>query len=88
MYHDNDSSWWEDSDVFRRAGASEAPGEAALSDAGKYPALSINLDKYQSLIDSPDLSNEERREVVLSIWSMLMTLIDMGIDLGEIVESA
>ena len=43
---------------------------------------------FSCLSDMVELSNEEKREVVLSIWSMLLTLIDLGVDLGEIVESA
>lgn len=57
-----------------------------FQDEEETPAFSINISKYQSLIDSDDLPDDQKKEFVLSLWSILTNLIELGIDLNEIAE--
>ncbi|WP_299724856.1 hypothetical protein [uncultured Tateyamaria sp.] len=59
--------------------------ESKLSDAldaalEKAPMKSVGIDveKYQAYLDDPDLSDEEREQLVLLIWQIMMAFVDLG----------
>jgi hypothetical protein len=41
------------------------------------PSVSIDVKRFQRMIDDPNLSEEEKREVVLALWSLLITFVDL-----------
>lgn len=46
--------------------------------AAPVKSLKIDVHHYQELLDMPDLSEELRSEILTTLWSMIMTLIDLG----------
>lgn len=47
-----------------------------------HPTIQIDVDRYQRMIDDPRLTAEQREQVVLTIWSLLMAMVDFGLVLG------
>ncbi len=41
------------------------------------PTVSIDVKRFQRMIDDPNLSEEEKREIVLALWSLLITFVDL-----------
>lgn len=44
----------------------------------------IDVEKYQAMIDDERLSEEQRRELILGIWSLLMIVMDLGLKLKSL----
>jgi len=42
------------------------------------PALTIDYEKYAHLLDDPDLSEDQKREFIETIWNIVMMFVDMG----------
>ncbi|MDV7142026.1 hypothetical protein R3X27_04950 [Tropicimonas sp. TH_r6] len=40
--------------------------------------VSVNIGKYQEMIDDPDLSNEQKKELVHALWTIIVSLVDLG----------
>jgi hypothetical protein len=41
------------------------------------PTVSIDVKRFQRMIDDPNLSEEEKRQFVLSLWTLLITFVDL-----------
>lgn len=42
------------------------------------PSLSIDWDLYGSMLEDSDLSDEQQRELIESLWSIVLTFVDLG----------
>lgn len=42
------------------------------------PALFLDIDYYQSLLDSPEVSEKQQQEFIESMWSIVVQFVDMG----------
>lgn len=62
-------------DVGKNVRSTGSPGSTA---ALKFE---VDVEKYQAMIDDVSLSDDERREFILAIWSFLMIAITLGGDL-------
>lgn len=43
--------------------------------------LEVDIAKYQTMIDDPALSEEEKRQFIEALWKILVTFVDLGFDL-------
>ncbi|MEP4987401.1 MAG: hypothetical protein ABJV68_06880 [Paracoccaceae bacterium] len=43
-------------------------------------ALTLDVEKYQHMLDAPDLSDTEKRDLVNAMWSLVVSFLDAGID--------
>ncbi|MGR3703815.1 MAG: hypothetical protein ACU0A4_17175 [Paracoccaceae bacterium] len=50
---------------------------------GAPQAIAINVQKYQEMIDNPDLSEEQKQQVIMALWSMIVMLVDLGFSLTD-----
>lgn len=41
-------------------------------------SVEIDIDKYQAYLDDPNLSDEERKELAILIWQIMMAFVDLG----------
>ena len=48
------------------------------------PSLSIDWDLYGSMLEDSDLSDEQKRELIESLWSIVVTFVDLGFGLHPI----
>jgi hypothetical protein len=40
--------------------------------------VEVDLAKYQSFIDDPSLTPEQREDVIKTIWSIIINFVDLG----------
>ena len=43
-----------------------------------FQALTLDIDTYQALLDDPELSEDQKREFIETIWSIVVQFVDMG----------
>ena len=43
-----------------------------------FKALTLDIDTYQALLDDPELSDDQKREFLETIWSIVVQFVDMG----------
>lgn len=48
------------------------------------PSLSIDWDLYGSMLEDSDLSEEQQRELIESLWSIVMAFVDLGFGIHPI----
>lgn len=46
--------------------------------ATQEKSVTFDAQRYQEILDMPELSDEQRSEIVATLWSMIMTFIDIG----------
>lgn len=44
------------------------------------PALHLDVKHYQNLLDAPDLSPSEQRQLIEALWTLIVSFIDIGYD--------
>lgn len=45
---------------------------------GTPPTLSIDWDLYGSMLEESDLTDEQKRELIGSLWSIVVGFVDLG----------
>jgi hypothetical protein len=56
-------------------------GENSLAknfDASARPILTVDVRKYQSLIDDPNLGDAQKEEFLRALWSIVVTFVELG----------
>lgn len=43
-----------------------------------YPTLSIDWDLYGQYLEESDLSDEKKRELIETIWGIMISFVDLG----------
>ncbi|MEM9211734.1 MAG: hypothetical protein AAGA63_09615 [Pseudomonadota bacterium] len=43
-----------------------------------YKSLTLDIDYYQSLLDDPEVSEDQKREYLETIWPIVVQFIDWG----------
>lgn len=67
------------SDSRRRIDSCHHVNRPKKTDSSHQPSIYIDVEKYQKMIDDPRLTDEERDKFILSIWALLMTVVDVGL---------
>lgn len=49
----------------------------AFEEAAK-PSVEIDVEKYQALLDDPDLSDTQKEEIMRALWMVMMAFADLG----------
>lgn len=47
-------------------------------DESDFKALTLDIDKYQSYLDDADLSEEERTQILNSLWTIICCFVELG----------
>jgi hypothetical protein len=50
------------------------------ADGHRYKTLTLDAEKYQSMLDAPDVSEEDKAELIDALWQMVVSFIDLNID--------
>lgn len=48
------------------------------------PSLSIDWDLYGSMLEDSDLDEDQKRELIESLWSIVVTFVDLGFGIHPI----
>ena len=52
-----------------------------------YPSLSIDWEVYAAMLDDYDATPEEQRELIETLWSIVVTFVDLGFEVNASLES-
>ncbi|WP_299632610.1 hypothetical protein [uncultured Roseobacter sp.] len=50
---------------------------------GAHRALKIDVAKYQAMIDDPGLSEDQKREFIEALWTIVIAFVDLGFELHD-----
>lgn len=61
-------------------------GLAKSFDDSARPVLTVDIGKYQALLDDCDLSEEQKEEVLRALWSIVVTFVELGFGVHPLQE--
>jgi hypothetical protein len=47
-------------------------------DASARPVITVDVEKYQALLDGSDLSPEQKEEFLQALWLIVVTFVELG----------
>jgi len=50
------------------------------------PVVTVDLKKYQALLDTADLSPEQKEDFLRAMWSIMMTFVELGFGVHPLQE--
>ncbi len=53
-------------------------------DSGRRPTLSVDWKLYEEYLQDSDLSDDQKRELIETIWYIVMTFVDLGFGLDPV----
>lgn len=57
--------------------ADEINGGVETSDNDK-PIITVDVEKYEHLLEDPDLTDEQRAEFLQTMWNIIVNFVDLG----------
>jgi hypothetical protein len=54
-------------------------GEASAPTDKRQRRMEIDVERYQALLDSADLTPAQKREVIRALWTIIAVAIDLGL---------
>lgn len=64
----------------------EGQGFRFMLNAAAKPSLGIDTAKYQAYLDDPSLSEAQKEEIVLTLWSIIVAFVDLGFGVHPLQE--
>lgn len=55
-------------------------------DASVRPIVTVDIEKYQSYLDDPSLSVEQKEEFLQALWSIIVTFVELGFGVHPLQE--
>ena len=55
---------------------------------GRYKSLTLDVERYQAMLDAPDLSDAQKRELIETLWQVVIGFIDLNIEIRTTDEGA
>ncbi|MEM1285720.1 MAG: hypothetical protein AAGH43_10060 [Pseudomonadota bacterium] len=52
--------------------------KAGAGEASKFQALTLDIELYQGCIDDPEMSVADKRELIETLWSIMVSFVDLG----------
>lgn len=46
-----------------------------------HPSVNIDIDRFQTMVDDPTLLEEQKRDFLISLWTLLVTFVDLKFEL-------
>jgi hypothetical protein len=46
------------------------------------PSLKLDVEHYQNLLDAPDMSASEKRQLIEALWTLIVSFIDLGYEVS------
>ncbi|MGH1399497.1 MAG: hypothetical protein ACRBCT_09820 [Alphaproteobacteria bacterium] len=47
----------------------------------RYPTLTLDTERYQAMLDAPDLSDAQKRELIETLWQVVVGFIDLNVEI-------
>lgn len=47
----------------------------------RYPTLTLDTERYQAMLDAPDLSEDQKRELIETLWQVVVGFIDLNVEI-------
>ena len=66
--------------VAGRNGLSERFGSFAR------PRLTVDVEKYQAMLDDSELTEEQKRQVLEDLWSIIVSFVELGFQMHPVQE--
>jgi hypothetical protein len=69
----------------------ELPTVASVSladsfDTSARPVITVDIERYQALLDDPALTPEQREEFLRALWSIVVTFVELGFGVHPLQE--
>lgn len=61
-------------------------GLAAVFSASSRPVLTVDIRKYQALLDTSQASEKEKEEFLHALWSVVSTFVELGFGVHPLQE--
>ena len=55
---------------------------------GRYKSLTLDVERYQAMLDAPDLSDAQKRELIETLWQVVVGFIDLNVEIRTKDEGA
>lgn len=52
-----------------------------MANSSKQRRFEIDVDRYQAMLDSTDLTPEQKEDLIRGLWTMTMMAIDLGLSI-------
>ena len=49
-----------------------------------YPTLSIDWDLYEEYLEESDMSDDEKRELIETLWNIVVSFVDLGFGIDSV----
>lgn len=46
---------------------------------GHFKSLTLDVDYYQSFLDNDDIPEDKKRELIETLWAIMVQFVDMGV---------
>lgn len=66
--------------------SSASDGLARSFGASARPVLTVDVKKYEALLDDPDLSDAQKEEFLRALWSVVVTFVELGFGVHPLQE--
>ncbi|MEM0987336.1 MAG: hypothetical protein AAGK00_00545 [Pseudomonadota bacterium] len=53
-------------------------GHSKNTNRAPYKALTLDIERYQQMLDCPDLTDTQRREFIGALWSIICFFVERG----------
>jgi len=64
----------------------EYMGLGASFDASAKPIVTVDVDKYQSLLDDATLTQAQKEEFLQALWSIIVSFVELGFGVHPLQE--
>lgn len=55
-------------------------------DASSRPVLTVDTDKYRAMLEDTDLTDDEKRQVLESLWTIIVSFVELGFHVHPLQE--
>lgn len=64
--------------------APETPDTECQDTQPNYPTLTIDWDLYGEYLEESDLSDDEKRELIQTVWNIVVSFVDLGFGIESV----
>jgi len=65
---------------------SQPPNTHDLIDMTKRPSLSVDWEVYAAMLEDSDMPLEQQKELIETLWSIVVMFVDLGFDLNPVTQ--
>lgn len=52
-----------------------------------WPALQLDVEYYQALLDDEDITDAQKKELIETIWNIVVTFVDLGFGIEPVQQA-